>query len=201
MMVARFPFGWRQRESCSRVRRFGSVLGCTSPHSADVERGCFAICLMAGWLSHVRTCHFGGSRRWPACAARLAAVLGSDGELHLQRLPAPRQIFDCTTLHPADDEHGRVAICRTIPCLSHVRTCHFGSLDAGRDVLHAWQWLLALAESCAITDCALRLVFDFTTLHPADDERGRFAICRTIGWLSQVRTCHVEAYDAVRQPT
>jgi hypothetical protein len=43
---------------------------------------------------------------------------------------------------------------------------------------------------------AVRVVF--TTLAPADDERGRFAICPTIGWLSNVRTCHFSIRDVGR---
>jgi hypothetical protein len=64
-----------------------------------------------------------------------------------------RLAFGFTTLHPADDERGRFAICRTTGCLSHVRTCHFLTRDAGRHVLDVWQRLLAVAENCAFTDC------------------------------------------------
>jgi hypothetical protein len=98
---------------------------------------------------------------------------------------------------PADDERGRFAICQMTGCLSHVRTRHVGQAvcDTGGHALYAWRRLVAVAESSAFTHLhrlpALRPAFDCASLSPADDERGRFVICWTIGWLSHVRICHV----------
>jgi hypothetical protein len=44
----------------------------------------------------------------------VAAALGGGGEPRLQRLPALRLAFDCTTPSRADEEHGRLGICPTI---------------------------------------------------------------------------------------
>jgi hypothetical protein len=126
----------------------------TTLHPADDERGRFAICQTTGWLSHVRTCHFGGLRRWSACAERLAAALGGGRELCFHRLPALRLAFDCTTLSPADDERERLAICHAIGWLSHVRTCHFSTCDVGRHVLGVWQRRLVVVANHAFADCA-----------------------------------------------
>jgi hypothetical protein len=175
------------------------MLGFTTLPPADDERGRLAICQTIGCLSHVRTCHFGGPRRWPACATRLAAAFGGGGGLRLHRLPTPWLAFDFTTLPPADDERGRLAICQTIGCLSHVRTCYLGGL-------RCWP-ASALCLASALGGGgelrlhrlpAPRVVFGFTTLPPADDERGRHAIFPTIGWLSHVRTCHFSIREAGR---
>jgi hypothetical protein len=185
---------WRSRMTWP----FTGCPHCDRPSAARLflppmtKRESLAICPTTGWLSHVRTCHVGGPRRWPACAARLAVALGGGGEPGLHRLPAPSQAFDCTTLHAADNERRRHASCQTMGCLSHVRTCHVGGprrwpacavglaaalRGGGEPGLHR-----VLAPSQAL-DC--------TTLHAADNERGRLAIYRTIGWLSHVCTCHV----------
>jgi hypothetical protein len=135
---------------------YGSGSECRVHDSSSqpmTKRKRLTFCLTTGCVSHLRSCHFGGPRRWPACAERLAAALGGGGELRVHRLHAPWLAFDCTALSLADDERGRLAICQTTGWLSHVRTCHFSICDVGRHVLDVWQRLLAVGVNHAFTDC------------------------------------------------
>jgi hypothetical protein len=101
---------------------------------------------------------------------------------------------------PADDERGRLAICRTIGWLSHVRTCPFEGCDAGRQALYAWQRLLAVGGGPGLHRLrALWLAIGYTTLPPS---RWRVRTLRNLpeDRLFIART-HLPLYGLGRGPT